>query len=419
MILIAVIADDLTGACDTGIAFRRAGPATDVLLASGDNRWADTDADVVVYDTESRHSMPAIAAKRTAVAARHALDAGAALLYKKLDSTLRGNPPAELSALLAATGAAGVLLAPAYPAQGRATIAGRVMVHGIPLDRTGVAIDPRAPVHSADIRRLLEEQPDLRPGLLPLDTIRRGRTEMIEAIERLIRETANVIIADAETNADLAAVAGSWHERFRDRLLPAGSAGFADAIAMFVGHDYSIQTAESPVNRSGGPVIVGAGSLQDATRRQVARALRLRLFGDVAVRMEDIDGGWDRALDRTVAAARRVLGDGRYPLFRTVAPENPVSGDDSAARFIAAGIRTVAEEHDPDGLILTGGDTAVAAASAFDIRRITLVREIMPGIPLGLWHRSGLPPLPVITKAGGFGPEDAFIRLASLLGASR
>jgi uncharacterized protein YgbK (DUF1537 family) len=48
---------------------------------------------------------------------------------------------------------------------------------------------------------------------------------------------------------------------------------------------------------------------------------------------------------------------------------------------------------------------------------IVLHREILPGIPLGLRRRPDAAPLQAITNAGGFGPEDAFLRLAAALHA--
>src|SRR5215208_212421 len=92
--LIGVIADDLTGAADTGVQFVRAGYRTAVFFRATDVLADDLDA--VSLDTDSRAMPAGFAAKRVLDAAHIAR--GASVVYKKLDSTLRGNVAAELVA---------------------------------------------------------------------------------------------------------------------------------------------------------------------------------------------------------------------------------------------------------------------------------------------------------------------------------
>ena len=90
--LIGVIADDLTGAADTGVQFVRAGYRTAVVFRATEVLADDLDA--VSLDTDSRAMPAGFAAKRVLDAAHIAR--GASIVYKKLDSTLRGNVAAEL-----------------------------------------------------------------------------------------------------------------------------------------------------------------------------------------------------------------------------------------------------------------------------------------------------------------------------------
>ena len=84
---IAVIADDLTGAADTGAALVRAGHRTAVAF-----RGERVDADAVVIDTDSRGLPAAEAAARVRAVAL----GGAEIVMKKVDSTLRGPLAAEV-----------------------------------------------------------------------------------------------------------------------------------------------------------------------------------------------------------------------------------------------------------------------------------------------------------------------------------
>jgi 4-hydroxythreonine-4-phosphate dehydrogenase len=66
------------------------------------------------------------------------------------------------------------------------------------------------------------------------------------------------------------------------------------------------------------------------------------------------------------------------------------------------------------GLVATGGETARAVLSAWDISALRLLREVEPGLPLSItegWSR----PLPVITKAGAFGPPTALLHCRAAL----
>ena len=165
-----VIADDFTGALDTGIQFARHGIATTLFLSDAltAGLLADCQADVVVADTESRHLPPCDAAARVRAVTRLAKVAGCPVFYKKTDSTLRGNLGAELAAMQDVCGAKRLFFAPAYPALGRTTRGGTQLVNGVPLARTDFAADPFNPVRTDFVPALLAEQTDRPVRILSL-----------------------------------------------------------------------------------------------------------------------------------------------------------------------------------------------------------------------------------------------------------
>src|ERR687897_1248637 len=118
--LIAVIADDLTGAADAGVQFVHAGYRTAVFFR--DSEVLDDDRDAVSFDTDSRAMPAGFAAKRVLEAARAA--SKARIVYKKLDSTLRGNVAAELAAAKGGAGGDRAIGPPLFPAAGRTTVGG-------------------------------------------------------------------------------------------------------------------------------------------------------------------------------------------------------------------------------------------------------------------------------------------------------
>ena len=133
-----VLADDATGALECGSIL--ASMCIDVSLFRGEG--------VVVINTSTRHVTPAEAAHY--VADWVTFDGP---LFKKTDSTLRGNIAPELTAL-AARGR--VIYIPAYPALGRTVVDGRLLVDGVPVNETAFARDPHQPVRSSKIADLFD-----------------------------------------------------------------------------------------------------------------------------------------------------------------------------------------------------------------------------------------------------------------------
>jgi len=198
-----IIADDLSGAADCAIGFASAGRSTVVTLAPGaaTSGTAHT-AQILAADTDTRRLTPQEAAQRSAEAWQ-ALQAPGRRLYKKIDSTLRGNWAAEVAALQSLAGLA--IVAPAFPATGRTLRAGRVLVHGAPLETTETwqleGFDK-----PADVRAMLEAA-GLRTAQIDVAAVRGAPDALHERIVALSRDGIQALIVDAETTEDLLALA--------------------------------------------------------------------------------------------------------------------------------------------------------------------------------------------------------------------
>jgi uncharacterized protein YgbK (DUF1537 family) len=119
-----IIADDLTGAGDAGAPFAARGYSTCIWLQG---HAPTTRCEIPVFETSSRHLAPAEAYARVRTALTFA---PGRRIFKKLDSTLKGNILAELEAIRDALPAAPIILAPAHPKMGRTIRKGVLFVHG-------------------------------------------------------------------------------------------------------------------------------------------------------------------------------------------------------------------------------------------------------------------------------------------------
>jgi uncharacterized protein YgbK (DUF1537 family) len=349
---LTIVADDLTGACDTGALFAARGP---VPVTVWPRRAVE--AAVRVIDTESRTAISLEAADRvTAVAAR----ARAGFWFKKIDSTLRGPIGPEVDALMRGTGATTAIVCPAFPAQRRVVLDRTLLVRGVPVAETPIGRDPHFPRGTSSVVDLLRPQLDRALAWIPIDQLRAGADALAARVRRL---SGTVIIADAESDADLDALVEAALAATPVPLL-AGSAGLARALAARLG--LRGERAELP---AGARWLVVAGSLHPVTRRQLREA---------------------RAAGLTVlATAERDSGD------RVAA----------VARLIEQATATLQRE--PwDLVVVTGGETAVALWNALGAERLDLVGAPAPGLAFGHLRVPGREPLPLLTKAGGFGSPD-------------
>jgi uncharacterized protein YgbK (DUF1537 family) len=162
---IAIIADDLTGALDTGTPFVQAGLTVRVAVdAAATAEALAAGPDVLVVNLASRALSPQAAAERMREVAELLREAEPAILLKKIDSRLKGNAGAESAALAKVFGRAGLVVAPAVPDQGRLTENGHVVGRGVdqPLPIApvfsgfGIDVDVGDAAHDDHLDRLVQ-----------------------------------------------------------------------------------------------------------------------------------------------------------------------------------------------------------------------------------------------------------------------
>ena len=401
-----IIADDLSGAADCAIAFAAAGRRTVVSLdASAPDANVHENVCVIAADTDTRRLTPAEAGTRTAQAWQ-ALRAPGRRLYKKIDSTLRGNWTAEVAALARLAGPA--IVTPAFPATGRTVRDGRVIVRGVPLEETETWKLENAG-QNAQLRVMLD-MVGLRVAHVALDAFRAAPRDVAAMVVSAAASANGVdaIIVDAETSDDLAALArvtASVDVPF----FWVGSGGLARELAALPElFDAGAASNEiDPVEPARGPILALVGSLSAISERQCALLCAEAGVCETIVPPAVLRGGarhpeWQAWNERIAAKVRgnedAIVRIGRDDAF------DPAEG----ARLSGALAALVAPHFDKlGGLIATGGETARAILAAAQVGSLELVREIEAGVALGR-PASGSGPS-IVTKAGAFGSEHALL----------
>ena len=340
------LADDLTGAMEVGAQFAARGIASAIttehsLQPAG---LAETTR-VLVIDTGTRHMPASEAAQTVHRLACAAKERAVRFIFKKTDSTLRGNIGGEIGAVMAAFPDIPLVYAPAYPRMGRTVRNGVLYVDGVPVSETAFGTDHLNPVRDSAIPSLLQEA-------IPYLRI------VVTGPEEVSRATAPAIyVVDGETEEDLCTAAKGFAGPGAHRLA-AGPAGIAGQLA---DHLPLERTRPAPWPSVESCLVVN-GSLHEASLRQIDHAQ---------------SSGWpltspQRAVDD--------LGFSRWVLVRA-SDFSALAGEmlaDRVGRIVADIVRQAG----PDALFIFGGDTAGGIHKALGSPMLRPLGEVLPGVPM-------------------------------------
>jgi uncharacterized protein YgbK (DUF1537 family) len=419
MLELAVIADDLTGAADTGIQFR----AMYAPVYLVDHRFLSIDSfgeppQALSIFTASRGLPPADAHRAVTevcrVLGRHA----PRRVYKKIDSAMRGNIGAELEAVMEAFNITMSFIAPAYAEQGRTTVGGVHCIHGTPVARSEMRRDPIAPVCESRLPDWIGFQAHLPIAHIGLDVLSQGAAAAAAAIDRAAAAGARHFTFDAAVPEDLDRIARLALNHYPQALL-CGSAGLAKSMARALGsHRPHPNPGRRPADAPpAGHWLFACGSASERLRRQVQVLAEQTDAGVLALDPGGDDSGCvqenrDAAVRR--AASRLAAND----LVMALAPplaDSPLSDSDRLLAGFADAVHAVITAARPAGLFLSGGDTALAVLERLGAHGIRLECEISSGLVFGRLAGGAMEGMPVVTKAGAFGPPDALLKLKKAL----
>jgi len=417
MVKLGIVADDLTGANDTGVQFAKVGLRT-LVLWNLEGVESSAEHDVVVVDTESRGDPKEEAYRKAFKAASALKKAGASLFYKKIDSTLRGNIGAELDGVLDALGASIAIVCPAFPANRRVTVGGHQLVGGIPVERTEMRQDPIAPVTKSYIPTLIREQSRRIVGRIPLTSVMEGPEAVEAGILKEREKGVEILVLDAASEDDLRAAAQAA-SLLEEKPLLCGSAGLAEEIP----HAFGL-----PPKRGG--VLVLAGTVSTVTARQIDVLERTMQAKVVTIDSREMFGGEERRrkeVAKVRSLAKEALDEGRDVVVRWArsgqeAEEakklNTPLDSQAFSQIVLSTFRDIASalvNRNLTGLILTGGDTAMSVINALEATGINIQGEVEAGVPAVTLAGGRWDGLRVITKAGAFGDDLTLARAVQYL----
>lgn len=409
MIKMLIIADDFTGALDTGVKFAAAGAVTKVVTDSSTDFSPDDREDVLVLCAPTRHFPPQDAYRMIRAVTERAVAAGIGCIFKKTDSALRGNIGAELSAVLDGSGEPSLTFIPALPAMNRITRQGIHYIGNRPVTESVFGKDPFEPVTESYVPALLHQQCETPVHLIPA-----------EDFSLYTPERGGIYVFDCASGADMEREVQELKRRGQLRVL-AGCSGLAETLASTLGISGNRGCPETCVNR----MTVVCGSINPISLHQLDYAAR-RGFCRVHLSEQQLLGK-----NSLYEAEGRALIDQLWSVYcsselliiDTLTEENTsgtilqetedLSREELRQRIaqrMGGVLKALMDRGTHSRLMIIGGDTLLAFLEAIGCSELFPIREVMPGIVLShmiYQHQQ----YEILSKSGGFGSENLLITL--------
>ena len=421
--LIGIIADDLTGANDTALQFHMRGCNTQIVLNSESplNKTNLKIAQACAISTETRNLDLNNAYEKTKAACQKLYDNfNIEYLYKKIDSTLRGNIAVEIKAILDVVKNDAAIVVPAFPKENRCTIGSYHLLKGVPIERTELARDPKSPIYESHIPTILEKQlkefgSDLKIATVSFKTVVKGAALILTEVHKLINDGVKIIVIDAQSSIDLEQIALAV-KKSTFNLLPVGAAGFAAALSNIWLSDVKNNKINIKLQKQ--PKFIVSGSATELTASQIAK---LKVEYDdclysYSIKIDDIINGVNEEFIQRICCH---LSKGNNVLvhtsdliqnreeFQQFLMENEISYESFLTKISGylANLVELTLSKNSAILILVGGETSYECCNAINSEILQVIDEVTYPIPLCMDYKAQL----IVTKSGNLGNANTLV----------
>lgn len=436
-----ILADDFTGAMDTGVKLSKAQIKTLVLAKVPDTRTKTglPPCEVLVLNTNLRHESPKTAYETISHLLRTYYEPGLSV-YMKTDSALRGNISATLAAAVS-TLRRPLHFIPAFPDVNRTTRNAAIYIEDIPLGQSVFRNDPRSPMTESSLVKIVTKDYPLSCRVIPTAS-EGGVAYDVDAPEDFNGSAAydadmaedcagffevpapQLYLYDCSTNEELAAIA-SYLKEENSLILTAGCAGFAAQFPNCL--DFSKE--EPYIPDAPGPILFFSGSANAITFHQLAKAKEagypLFLIRDYVEAVIKGDALAKTLEDTLVHDTVSLIKEGKSVILATALDKDSLFdlsalaaaiGSEEAVHQIISDCsarltKRILEETDISALTVFGGDTVAGILEELGCFLVEAKGEVDTGVPICLLSYKALKEnsprtLHLITKSGGLGPEE-------------
>ena len=345
--MIAIIADDFTGAAElAGISLRY---GLKVELCTAD--VVATDADVLIVSTDSRSLNKTAALETTTEAIKQVLQLNPSLVYKKIDSVLRGYVLDELNVQMKLMQKNKAFILPANPSLGRTVSNGMYYVQETPISETGFANDPEFPVKSSLVKKILNDG-----------------VEVLQYSNEL--PTTGFIVGEATTDAD----AQAWAKKVNNEFVLAGAGDFYTALL-----EQRFELKQQEAFQLQQPFLYVCGTAYEKSVnyiKEVSERSETVLYVGKEISTNDgaVTEEWWQQCRNVLAKEKKAI----------IAVKNKELPEDVSAltlrKNMAKLVKQVVEEQQIKELFIEGGSTATAILNELNITNLSPLQELARGV---------------------------------------
>lgn len=354
--MIAVIADDLTGAAEL------AGVGLNFQLRTEINMVVDPEctADLLIIATDTRSLPTAEAQQIITELTRQLIRLKPQLIFKKIDSVLRGNVVDEVTSQLQASGLKRALIVPGNPLHGKQIIDGIYYYNNRPVHLSNYANDPGFPVVSSHVREMLRT-----------DTY----IHLLKSTDILPEH--GIILGEVSTEADF----DHWVTKLNSTTLIAGAAGLFNSLLSYLKPPVSgIALADKQFKT---PRLFVFGSAFNKSNHQIQNG---SLHGVPVLYMPAVvvfdDDLFTQEFDNychEVAATLKETGSCIMAIYPEAA-QNKNIDPLALTKKMGAMVNCINQYITISELLIEGGATATAVLQQLHISKLSPVKQISPGV---------------------------------------
>ena len=420
---IVILADDLTGGLDSSCPFPLKGYKTKVYIDLPENiEPLKNDIDinpnqVVVFNTETRTSTEKeIEYIYDSIFLKYKWIFEKSLLFKKIDSTARGNIGFEIKLTLNKTNTPYAFVCLSYPELKRTQTMGILESNGDRIDHTknNECLPPNLKYQT---EKSLEIQSGLTTGLITQEEISKGEKYLYMKIKALISSETKIICLDSLTRQNLNTIYTTTKKHFPQGLL-VGSGGLTKSLSESI-ESLSYKPKKIDLKRKSFALISLSSHPTTKTHftklAEHTQILRVSIDTDALLFSHSFDKEYTRIaciIENAILLQQNIaINQSNHPSLNKpneifLSKQLHIFLSKISAKLISYGYYKT--------LILIGGDTAHTVLQTASIKEIDVAGEILPGTVVSLPLIKNTK-LKLITKSGGFGDEHHISNLISKL----
>lgn len=423
-----VIADDLTGANATGVLLKKMNyEAITVMDSENINDELLKKSDCLLYPTDSRGISKELAYKKIYNICNSLKSNDVEVYSDRIDSTMRGNVGSEIDAMLDSLGEDYIaIVAACFPSSERVVLGGYMLVKGLPLHKTDIAIDPKTPVKRSDVAGIIREQSKYNVANIFTKDLMNGKHYLANQILEKVETGARIIVIDSITQEDLDLIAdavitskikficvdpGVFTATMSRKLIKPTKVKKKNRILAVVGsvnQNTKIQMEELWLSQRTHNVFVETKKLLEGSEekeKEISRVVNEIL----------------KEADKNIVST--VTGDGIYPenridfnyyISKLNCPLESITNMINTA-FAEIALRIIKNDSSFKGLYSSGGDITIAICNASKAAGLDLKDEVLPLAAYGKFLEGEFDGLDIVTKGGSQGNRDAINKCITYL----